>query len=68
MKGLRCIERIDIHKLNLIGYGRFRRIRVEKATYLDVSERIWIALSGVDWVWADLAGFGWIWVPIRADF
>ena len=51
-----------------VGFGRFRRIRVEKATYLDVSGRIWIALSGVDWVWADLVGFGWIWAQIRADF
>ena len=23
--------------------------------------KIWMALSGFDWIWADLVGFGWVW-------
>ena len=36
-------------------------MRVETATYLDGSGKIWMALSGFDWIWADLVGFGWVW-------
>ena len=44
-----------------VGFGRFRWIRVEMATYLDGSGKIWMALSGFDWIWADLVGFCWVW-------
>jgi len=43
-------------------------MRVETATYLDGSGKIWMALSCFDWIWADLVGFGWIWAQIRVDF
>ena len=51
----------DRFKLIFVGFGRFRWIRVEMATYLDGSGKIWMALSGFDWIWADLVGFGWVW-------
>ena len=58
----------DRYKLIFVGFGRFRWIRIEMATYLDGSGKIWMALSGFDWIWEDLVGFGWIWVQIRVDF
>ena len=41
-------------------------------TYLDVSGKIWMALSGFDWIWEDLdqiqpnptKSFGWIWLDL----
>ena len=50
------------------GFGIIRWIRLDMATYLDGSGKIWMALSGFDWIWGDLVGFGWIWVQIRVDF
>ena len=65
----------DRYKLIFVGFGRFRWIRVEMAIYLDGSRKIWMTLSGFDWIWADLgadtcgllswillviAGFRWI--------
>ena len=58
----------DRYKFIFVGFGRARWIRVEMATYLDGSGKIWMALSGFDWIWVDLVGFGWIWVQIRVDF
>ena len=58
----------DRYKLIFVGFGRFLWIRVEIATYLDGSGKIWMALSCFDWIWADLVGFGWIWAQIRVDF
>ena len=59
----------DKLKFIFVGFGRFRWIRVEMATYLDGSGKIRMALSGFDWIWADLhsVGFGWIWAQIRLD-
>ena len=51
----------DRFKLIFVGFGRFRWIRVEMATYLDGSGKIWMTLSGFDWIWLDLLGFGWVW-------
>ena len=48
------------YKLIFNGFGRFRLIRVGMATYLDGSGKIWMALSGFDWIWADFVGFGGI--------
>ena len=51
----------DRCKLIFVGFGRVRWIRVEMATYLDGSGKIWMTLIGFDRIWADLVGFGWIW-------
>ena len=37
-----------------VGFGRVRWIRVDMATYLDGPGKIWMALSGFDWIWLDL--------------
>ena len=58
----------DRYKCIFVGFGIIRWIRLVMATYLDGSEKIWMALSGFDWIWGDLGGFGWIWVQIRVDF
>ena len=58
----------DRYKFIFVGFGRVRWIRVEMATYLDGSGKIWMALSGFDWIWTDLVGFCWIWLQIRVDF
>ena len=58
----------DSNKFIFVGFGIIRWIRLDMATYLDGSGKIWMALSGFDWIWGDLVGFGWIWVQIRADF
>ena len=50
----------DIYGLIFVGLGRFRWIRAEMVTYLGGSGKIWMALSGFDWIWADLVGFGWV--------
>ena len=57
-----------MYKLILVGFGRFRWIRVEMATYLDGSGTIWVALRVSDRIWVDLVEFCWIWVQIREDF
>ena len=44
----------DRFNLIFVGFGIFRWIRVVMATYLDGSGKIWMTLSGVDWIWADL--------------
>ena len=54
----------DRYKFVFVGFGRARWIRVEMATYLDGSGKIWMALSGFDWIWGDLVGFGWIWLDL----
>ena len=38
------------YKLIFSGFGRFRLIRVGMATYLDGSGKVWMALSGFDWI------------------
>ena len=43
-----------------VRFGRFRWIRVDMATYLDVSGKIWLTLSA-------LVGIGWIWLDFGAD-
>ena len=51
-----------------MGLGRFHWIRVKMAADLDGSGKIWMTLSGFDWIWgiwlvlgADTCGFlGWI--------
>ena len=59
----------DRYKLIFVGYGRFRWIRVEMATYRDGSRKIWMTLSGFDWIWADLVDFGrrYLWIS-KLDF
>jgi len=54
----------DRFKLAFVGFGRFRSIRVEMATYLDGSGKIWLTLRGFDWNWADLVGCGrrYVWI------
>ena len=44
-------------------------MRVETVTYLDGSGKIWMTLSGFDWIWADLVGFGrrYVWIS-KLDF
>ena len=51
-----------------VGFGRVRWIRVEMATYLDGSGKIWMALSGFDWIWEDVVGFSWIWCRFVCGF
>ena len=58
----------DRYKFIFVGFGIIRWIRLDMATYLDGSGKIWMALSGFDWIWVYLVGFGWIWVQIRLDF
>ena len=62
LKGLRYSE--DRFKLIFEGLGRFLWIRVKMATDLDGSGKIWMTLSGFDWIWADLVGFGrrYVWI------
>ena len=43
LEGERC-------KFIVVAFGRVRWIRVEMATYLDGSGKIWMALSGFDWI------------------
>ena len=50
----------DRYKLIFVGFGIIRWIRLDIATYFDWSGKIWMALSGFDWIWGDLVGFGWI--------
>ena len=50
-----------------VGLGRFLWVRVEIATYLDGSGKIWMALSGFDWIRAGFVGFGLIWAQIYVD-
>ena len=50
----------DRYKFIFVGFRIIRWIRLDMATYLDGSGKIWMALSGFDWIWADLVGFGWI--------
>ena len=59
----------DRYKFIFVGFGRVRWIRVEMATYLDGSEKIWMALSGFDWIWLNLAGSGcrFVWIS-HLDF
>ena len=57
--GMGWLERLTIDsedrfKLIFVGLGRFHWIRVKMATYLDGSGKIWMALSGFDWIWLDL--------------
>ena len=59
---------MDRYKFIFAGFGIIRWIRLDMATCLDGSGKIWMALSGYDWIWGDLVGFGWIWVQIRVDF
>ena len=58
----------DRYKFIFAGFAVIRWIRLDMATYLDGSGKIWMALSGFDWILGDLFGFGWIWVQIRVDF
>ena len=58
----------DRYKFVFVGFGRVHWIRVEMATYLNGSGKIWMALSGFDWIWGKIVGFCWIWVQIRVDF
>ena len=51
----------DRYKFIFAGFGIIRWIRLDMATYLNGSGKIWMALSGFDWIWGDLFGFGWIW-------
>ena len=63
-----AVDLEDRYKFIFAGFGIIRWIRLDMATYLDGSGKIWMALSGFDWIWGDLVGFGWIWVQIRVDF
>ena len=59
----------DRYKLICIGFERFRWMRVDTVTYLDGSGKIWMTLSGFDWIWTDLVGFGrrHVWIS-KLDF
>ena len=48
----------DRNKFIFVGFGIIHWIRVEMATYLDGSGKIWMALRVFDWIWVDLVGFG----------
>ena len=51
----------DRYKFIFAGFGIIRWIRLDMATYLDGSGKIWMALSGFDWIWGiwlDWAGSG----------
>ena len=54
----------DRYKFIFAGFGIILWIRLDMATYLDGSGKIWMALSGFDWIFGGghLVGFGWIWV------
>ena len=54
----------DRFKLIFVGFGRFRWIRVEIATYFDWSGKMWLTLMGFDWNWADSVGCGrrYVWI------
>ena len=67
LKGLRYSE--DRCKLIFEGLGRFLWIRVKMATDLDGSRKIWMTLSGFDWILRDLVGFGrrYVWIS-KLDF
>ena len=58
----------DRYKFVFVGFGRVHWIRVEMATYLNGSGKIWMALSGFDWILWGLVGFGWIWVQKCVEF
>ena len=58
----------DRYNFTFAGFGIILWIRLDIATYLDGSGKIWMALSGFDWIWVDLVRFGWSWVQIRVDF
>ena len=58
LKGLRYSE--DRFKLIFEGLGQFLWIRVKMATDLDGSRKIWMTLSGFDWIWG-------IWLVLGAD-
>ena len=59
----------DRCKLIFVRFGRFRWIRVEMATYLYGSGKIWMTLSGCDWIRADLDVLGrtYVWIS-KFDF
>ena len=50
----------DRYKFIFAGFGIIRWIRLDMATYLDGSGKIWMALSGFDWIWG-------IWLVLGAD-
>ena len=67
LKGLRYSE--DRSKLIFEGLGRFLWIRVKMATDLDGSRKIWMTLSGFDWIWGIWSVFGRRYVSIsKFDF
>ena len=51
----------DRYKFIFAGFGIIRWIRLDMATYLNGSGKIWMALSGFDWIWGPFVGFCWIW-------
>ena len=65
LKGLRWIYLEDRYNLICVGFEWFRWMRVETATYLDGSGKIWLTLRGFDWNWADSVGCGrrYVWIP-----
>ena len=54
----------DRYNFIFAGFGRIRWIRLDMATYLGGSGKIWMALSGFDWIWG---GSVWIWLDLGAD-
>ena len=51
----------DRYKFIFAGFGIIRWIRLDMATYLNGSGKIWMALSGFDWIWGKFVGFlSWI--------
>ena len=63
------IDSEDRFKLIFVGLGRFHWIHVKMATDFDGSGKIWITLSGFDWIRADLVGIGrrCVWIS-KLDF
>ena len=62
----------DRYKFVFVGFGRVHWIRVDMATYLNGSGKIWMALSGFDWIWGNLldfagSGFRFVWIS-KLDF
>ena len=59
----------DRFKLIFVGLGRFHWIRVKMATYLDGSGKIWMTLSGFDWIWGIwlVCGRRYVWIS-KLDF
>ena len=47
----------DRYKFIFVGFGIIRWIRLDMTTCLNGSGKIWMALSGFDWIWGDLFGF-----------